>query len=384
MKQKIFMKKVNLLTLIISSIFSLVILEVGLRIFTPFPVSRVSNKVNHEKLGHVMDVNMKEIDEHGFRNNILPSIDVVALGDSHTYGFNVSSDNSWPKLLGRKLKKNVYNFGMGKYGILQYQYLLSKSIELNPEVILLGLYLPNDLMDVCDLVSSNQYWASRAKEFYIDSNLCPEIQKERHTSTEVTNKKKDVSIRKWLKEKFATISIASEYYSRFSTLKKLENGKIINGLMINDKEIKTVIGFIGIIVHRRNMNLNKPHIQMAYEFREECLTEAKKNTELNNIRFGVLFIPSKERVFYKYLMQMDYRVPKVYKELVAFEDALKENISLFLENTGISFIDVLPDMENALLEYGQIYPIKDDGHPNEIGYQIYAESAFNLYQQIIK
>jgi hypothetical protein len=83
-------------------------------------------------------------------------------------------------------------------------------------------------------------------------------------------------------------------------------------------------------------------------------------------------------------MQMDYGVPKEYKELVDHEDELKESISLYLENTGISFIDVLPDMENALLKYGNIYPIRDHGHPIEIGYQIYAENAFNLYQQIIK
>jgi lysophospholipase L1-like esterase len=331
-----------------------------------------------------MDVNMEEIDEHGFRNNILPSIDVVALGDSHTYGFTVSSDNSWPKLLGRKLKKNVYNFGIGGYGILQYQYLLNKSIELNPEVILLGLYLPNDLNDICKLVSSNQYWASRAKEFYIDSSLCPETQKAQHTSGAVTNKKREISIRKWLKGKLATISIASEYSSRFSRLKKIENGEITNGLVINDRKIKTVIGFKRIRGHEKYMDMNRPHIKMAYEVLKKFLLEAKKNTELNNIRFGVLFIPSKERVFYKYLMQMDYGVPKEYKELVDNEDELKENISLFLKNTGISFIDVLPDMEKALLKYGNIYSVWDDGHPNEIGYQIYAENAFKVYQQIIQ
>jgi hypothetical protein len=101
------MARSNLLTLIISLLFSLAILEIGLRSFTPYPISRVSNRVEHEKLGYVMDPNMSEIDENGFRNKELTSIDIVALGDSHTYGFNVSSDNSWPKLLGRKLKKNV-------------------------------------------------------------------------------------------------------------------------------------------------------------------------------------------------------------------------------------------------------------------------------------
>jgi hypothetical protein len=379
------MKRNNLLTLIISLIFCFVIFEMGLRMFTPFPICQVSNWGNHKILGYTMDVNMDEIDEHGFRNNILSSIDVVALGDSHTYGFNVSSDNSWPKLLGKKLKKNVYNFGIGGYGILQYQYqyLLNKSIALNPEVILLGLYLPNDLNGICEMVSSNQYWASRAKELYIDSSVCPETLKTQDTSREVT-KKKEISIRKWLNENFATISMASEYYSRFTVLKRIENGGIKNGLVINDSIIKKVIGFKRITAHKESMDMNRPYIQMAYEVLKKFLLEGKENTELNNIRFGVLLIPSQERVYYKYLMQIDYGVPNEYKELVDNEDELKENISLYLENIGISYIDVLPDMENALLKHGNIYPVRDNDHPIEIGYQIYAENAFNLYQQIIK
>ena len=192
-----FMERNNLLTLIVSLIISLIILELGLRNFTPYPISRVSNRVEHEKLGYVMDPKMSEIDENGFRNKRLTSVDIVALGDSHTYGYNVSSDNSWPKLLGRKLKKNVYNFGVGGYGILQYQNLLSKAIELNPKVILLGLYLANDLNDICTLVSSNQYWASRAKEFHIDSSLCPEI-KPYPALNPFTNEKKKLRIRKWI------------------------------------------------------------------------------------------------------------------------------------------------------------------------------------------
>ena len=398
------MERNNLLTFIISLLFSLIVLEVGLRNFTPFPISRVSNKVDHEKLGHVMNANMNEIDENGFRNNILPSVDIVALGDSHTYGFNVSSDNSWPKLLGRKLNKNVYNFGMGAYGILHYHYLLSKAIGLNPEVILLGLYLPNDLNDICVLVSSNKYWASRAKEFNIDSSLCPEI-KPYSAPRAVANGKRKTSIRKWLKENLATISIVSEYYYRFSTrkkledagttkplvindrklnaIKKIEKGGVTNALVINDGKIKTMIDFERIMLNKEGMDMNRPHIQMAYEVMKEFFLESKKNTELNNIRFGVLFIPSKERVYYKYLKQMGHYVPEEYEELVENEDELKGKASLFLENTGIAFIDVLPDMENALLKYGDLYPAWDDGHAIKIGYKIFAENAFNLYQQII-
>ena len=75
---------------------------------------------------------------------------------------------------------------------------------------------------------------------------------------------------------------------------------------------------------------------------------------------------------------MDYGLPKEYEKLVENEDELKVNISLLLENTGIPYIDILPDMENELLKYRNLYPARDNGHPIEIGYKIYAENAFKL------
>jgi hypothetical protein len=115
---------------------------------------------------------------------------------------------------------------------------------------------------------------------------------------------------------------------------------------------------------------------------KEFMLEAKKKTESNNIHFGVLFIPSKERVFYEYLKQTGHSVPEEYEDLVENEDELKGMTSVFLENTGIPFVDVLPGMENALLKHGDIYPAWYDGHTIGIGYEVFAENAFNLYQKI--
>jgi lysophospholipase L1-like esterase len=384
-----FMQRNNLLTLIVSLIISLIILEIGLRNFTPYP----SYRVEHETLGYVMNPNMSDIDENGFRNKKLTSVDIVALGDSHTYGYNVSSDNSWPKLLGRKLKKNVYNFGVGGYGILQYQNLLSKAIELNPKVILLGLYLANDLNDICTLVSSNKYWKSRAKEFHINSSVCSEI-KPNSALAAYANKESNISIGKWLRENSAIITIVSKYYHRFfihkrinarelNAINKIEKGRATNAVVINDGKIKTMIGFGRIKVNKECMDMNSPHIQMTYEVLKEFFLESKKNTTLNNIHFGVLFIPSKARVFYEYLKQRDHCLPEEYEDLINNEDELKVMTSVFLENIGIPFIDVLPAMENALLKHGDIYPAWDDGHTVLTGYKVFAESAFNLYQQII-
>ena len=81
--------------------------------------------------------------------------------------------------------------------------------------------------------------------------------------------------------------------------------------------------------------------------------------------------------------QRGHYVPEEYEDLVDNEDELKGMTSVYLESIGIPFIDVLPGMEKALLKHGDIYPAWDYGHTILIGYKVFAESAFNLYQQII-
>ena len=75
---------------------SILIFEGGLRILTPFPVhGPKANRIRDAKLNHRMDPDFEGIDESGFRNPTVPTkAEIVALGDSHTYGYNVASDDT--------------------------------------------------------------------------------------------------------------------------------------------------------------------------------------------------------------------------------------------------------------------------------------------------
>ena len=105
----------NILLLSVSCLVSLVLLEVGLRIFTEFPITELSNRVPDPILGYRYSTSLKDIDESGFRNPPGHAANIAALGDSHTYGVNVASEQTWPAQLGRLLQRNVYNYGVGSY-----------------------------------------------------------------------------------------------------------------------------------------------------------------------------------------------------------------------------------------------------------------------------
>ena len=112
--------KKEILLLMVSLALSLFVMEFGLRAFTHFPIHGTkNNRVGHPVLGYTLNPSLSYVDASGFRNPMQDKRqhDIVAIGDSHTYGDNVGWKDAWPYRLGRILNKSVYNYGIGGYGI---------------------------------------------------------------------------------------------------------------------------------------------------------------------------------------------------------------------------------------------------------------------------
>src|SRR5262249_32881213 len=130
----------------ISSAMGLLLSEGGLRlILNPadyLPVRVVEDDI----LGARVLPRSSGFDEWGFRNpNVPHSVDIVAIGDSHTYGNNAKMIDSWPYVVGRITGHSVYNLGLGGYGPNQYFHLLkTHAVQLKPRWVLCGLYLGDD------------------------------------------------------------------------------------------------------------------------------------------------------------------------------------------------------------------------------------------------
>jgi len=143
----------NTLLVALSLAAGLALSEAALRHFTGFPIHAPNgNRVFDDQLLYRMDTNLAGIDRAGFRNpesypNDLPKIATV--GDSFTYGFNVSREASWPGQLESLIGERVYNFGIGGYSLLQYVELVRRAVKSGAKTIIVGL-LPENDMSVCD------------------------------------------------------------------------------------------------------------------------------------------------------------------------------------------------------------------------------------------
>ena len=89
------------------------------------------------------------IRKDGFRSNgsetSPPLTDVLAVGDSFTFGYQVSDDETWPACLETKLGRGVDNGGMFGYGAAQALRRASlKLAEKNYSALVLSIFLGDD------------------------------------------------------------------------------------------------------------------------------------------------------------------------------------------------------------------------------------------------
>jgi len=364
----------------LSSLFvSLVIVEIGLRWFTVFPIhSPYANRIRDPKLLYRMDsLSLEDVDRNGFRNpRVLKEVDLVALGDSHTYGYNVRSEHSWPQQLAGMAGMSVYNFGVGGYGGLQYHYLMDEAIKLNPKYIILGLYLTNDLREICKMIREMDYWNSWAKDRGYDTKLCTNL------DSPAAPKCTDVfsSLRSSLSQT-AVGSLVVYFWERILPRLALLNRKLKKlytaGLVVNEKLNKTVIKYQRIRKHERYTDSKRDEISLSWKIMKEIIKKAKEKAWSGGVGLGVIFIPSKERVFYDYLKENGYQLPGAYDKVVDNEKHLVNQCSSFLEELGLKFVDAEPYLKKELYESGNVYPYPDDGHPLEAGYKAYAQAAYD-------
>ncbi len=115
---------------------------------TVAPWASVSRMVDDEELEFRGNPHFSEHDEWGFRNeDRLTNAAIVALGDSHTYGTSVRSDQAWPQVLSVMTTRVTYNMGMGGYSPVQSQGILTLALSLKPDLVIFALYFGNDIFE---------------------------------------------------------------------------------------------------------------------------------------------------------------------------------------------------------------------------------------------
>ena len=367
-----FVIRAKLLLLLASIFVSVVGIELSLRMFTQFPIhDRDANRKNHDALGYVVDPELSDIDEFGFRNpEGTGVVDWVAIGDSFTYGFGVASEESWPAQLADRLKSPVYNYGVGGYGIVHYRWLFDRALERKPRAIVLALFLANDLADACKLAPM-EYWKGELRERGLDFSHCD--QTKRAMARDRSGPSDPPSLGSF------TLSTAVGSALKELIWRPLQRYRHPERFVrVRYGQSETVLWKRRVGLHRRYTDITRPEIAVAVDALELFLDEMIEAARASSTRFGVLFVPSKENVFLESVDPRDPFYPKI-ERTVAQERELTEELERFLRERNVPRANALACLQARFAI--RLYPEDANGHPRAPGYTCYAEAAEPLVQK---
>lgn len=345
---------------LISSVTMLLICEVAMRVMTNFPVNMTSNRIPHSSLGYVLDPAMDDVDEAGFRNpRGVKQVSIAAIGDSHTQGVNAESGGSWPQQLARHLNASVYNYGIGGYGPLQYSQLIDEALKRQPNLVVVGLYLGNDLGDVVRGIQ------------------------QQHTEQEIDN-----SFRHALKYHTAIGSASAILWSRSAA------GRT-PGFEVRHPVNPTYISHKRVLQHSEDVDLSTPALEEAFQTTIRILTDAQSRCRNSSAELLVMLIPTRESVYFQVEQSAQagpfYAKDSIsgdsgpelleqFAQLARRETNVRNHFLAVLSERGIAVIDLLPNLAQAVSKTPGIYADYDEGHPLRAGYAVYAAAVESWIQ----
>ena len=297
-----------------------------------------------------------DIDEAGYRNpERAAPYDIVALGDSHTYGYNVLSGEAWPQQLGRLIGRSVYNMGMGGRGPAQYLELADEALALGPRWLVVGFYMGNDLADACHVADRLDYWRRRYVELGLSSESCgrgaPAAPRPRTISE---------NAKAWLKS--TRIGSLLDQHVWLPLSERLDAG---------EGALQAAPGVHATLVDPAFYETADAQAEEGARIAEALLARLHEKAAAAGARLAVLFIPSKLAALAPWLPDL----PPAAQAALAGERAQQARLEAALDRLGAPHASTLARLQHLLEKGERVYPAGRDDHPFAIGQRAYAEAA---------
>jgi len=308
-----------------------------------------------------------EHDKRGFRNPTdMAQADIVAMGDSQTYGTGVNSDDAWPRQLERLSLLKVYSMSFGGWGPTHSLILFDDALKLNPNLIIVSFYSGNDLYDSYDHVHHKGQVLKLKSSSSAIQEAIEYLEKEKSIEEQI-GEKEDANtgtvikrIKKYLLQHSNIYAIASTFYDKLFAAKSVSELAGLEKYNFNttftpDYRLKV-------------LNLDDARIVEGHNIALRAIDEMNNNAKKYNKRFIVVLIPTKEFVFRNYAKNISSN----YDNLVKNENKMWQITKEFFRQQNIEYFDAGLAMEASLIYGIQPYPITTDGHPNKDGHSTIA------------
>ena len=309
-------------------------------------------------------------DALGFRNAKAPERSrIVAIGDSHTYGVSAPRDGSWPQQLSTRLGEPVYNMGLGGFGPLQYLHLARTTARnMEPKVVVVGLYFGNDIVDAYYLAHGRPHWHGWRRSA-APVNDAPAAAEE--------PPKRFGALRDWLSRHSMIYSVTRATVT--GALARRAPPAQAAASAVTDQRwtwqdpaapaTRTVFKPAGRL---QAVDPARPAVAEGLLITERALTELQAEVSGQGARLLVVTIPTKERAYCAYLKSTAATMPPAHARLCDVESNTRARLTDVLTRERIEHVDATPALEARIAAHAQLYPPDDDGHEVAAGYGVIA------------
>ena len=349
------------------------------------------------RLGERPNPDYPDHDENGFRNESVPRrAEVVAMGDSQTYGTHVLRAEAWPSQLQAMSGRSVYSIACGGWGPTHSLVLLDRALAFRPRVLLEAFYPGNDLYDCFAMV----YYQNHPELRTSDAALAAEIRnaesrerlKDHYAklydrvlgggATQIAQRLRDGSspgFKAFLRRHSKLYQLA-RILRNAATPKAQKSGweeEKRDAQQGDGREALRVLesgGWRTIFTptfRSEGMNLEDPRLAEGFRLCLEALERMGSRVRASGADFVVVLIPTKEIVF-RDVVPVPLESDPAYRQAIVDEQRIRERTIAFMKERGIAFADPLPALRESLARGVQPYPESLDGHPNARGHQVIA------------
>ena len=363
----------NAAILVVSLVVALALCELGARlVLNPADYLSVTMKPD-QVLGMAIAPQGSGLDAWGFRNPGVPaSADIVALGDSHTFGNTATMDDAWPSVLARQTGRTVYNLGLGGYGPNQYYHLLkTRGLSLRPRWILCGLYMGDDFENAFSITYGLNHWAYMRSGNWgtVNANIWDESERPGAFKP----------LRDWLSRKSLVYQLVA-HGGPFGALKEAwrfrqaERGQYpsVTAIRVPDQNILEAFRPLGMA---NRLDQSRPEVKEGMRITFRLLMEMDRVCRESGCTFVVVVIPTKETVFAKYFDTAPrLHLRHVLDKVIGNERLARLALLAFLRDSNIAYVDTLPALSEAVGR--ELYArTTADMHPGKNGYRVIGEAV---------
>jgi hypothetical protein len=332
-------------------------------------------------------------DTRGFRNLAVPSeVDVVAVGDSMTYGYAAAAEDSWPRQLERQAGWSVYNMSFGGYCPWQYALLAREGLALDPAWVVVGLFIGNEFSETYRDVwlggfaeryrSDDPEVAAAIRNADADETLGERAKRLIGSEQGGDGSRESTSMRTWLSEGSALYGLARELKS-VAAGERWDNqrrdtfeaaGQRPHRIAWDaDPRFRTV--FLRPEALAMRVDSSDPRIGEGVRIVQEILVEMRAEIEAAGARLAVVLIPSKQVVYEELVRRSGEQLPATFWRLIDLESELTREFQEFLDQHDFVVVDTRPALRAKFDQGIAPYPEWDDEHPNAAGYGAIAEEV---------